>query len=425
MFKDVQKLVLNDDEDYGEDAYEEFIEEDLGSGSSTPLERFLSEHSSKVGSRQPSRDYNRPPQHHSSEMRPGSNNSELSDMTQDALYDDVPKFYIHAATTANSKPKLSARVQALQILEDSLADRIMSLGSQDPSTTSLWKKVVGEYNDVGLSVLSEGAHEPKLALSCVQRAMQLVEAKIGFGDEHDRKKMAAITLNNMSCMYYRMGCHKLALQHAERALRIEASSKKWDNPAVTHLNMAVILSKVCVAVCATASAQPHSISQLKRHEHAAQHCECALAVLEDGHVGSNSPTMQPPPGKLLLDSSVRAIAHFNLAVECEFLNQLDSAAHHYNMYALALRSLSPVVCDVDFWFNRSISVARSDCGAESATARTFESQALEALNDLAKKKRAKASKSSPEKIQPLVPKLDLSLVQVCFQLTLFRSFVFL
>jgi hypothetical protein len=37
---------------------------------------------------------------------------------------------------------------------------------------------------------------------------------------------------------------------------------------------------------------------------------------------------------------------------------------------------------------------------------------VEALNDLAKKKRAKASKSSPEKIQPLVPKLDLSLVQV-------------
>jgi hypothetical protein len=34
------------------------------------------------------------------------------------------------------------------------------------------------------------------------------------------------------------------------------------------------------------------------------------------------------------------------------------------------------------------------------------------LNDLARKKREKASKSSPEKIQPLVPKLDLSLLQV-------------
>ena len=37
---------------------------------------------------------------------------------------------------------------------------------------------------------------------------------------------------------------------------------------------------------------------------------------------------------------------------------------------------------------------------------------MEALNDLARKKRAKASKSSPERIQPLVPKLDLSLLQV-------------
>jgi hypothetical protein len=43
--------------------------------------------------------------------------------------------------------------------------------------------------------------------------------------------------------------------------------------------------------------------------------------------------MKPQPGKVLLDSSVRAIAHFNLAVEREFLNQFDSAAHHYNMYA--------------------------------------------------------------------------------------------
>jgi hypothetical protein len=38
---------------------------------------------------------------------------------------------------------------------------------------------------------------------------------------------------------------------------------------------------------------------------------------------------------MLLDSSVRAIAHFNLAVECEFLNQLDTAALHYNMYSPA------------------------------------------------------------------------------------------
>ena len=251
MFKDVQKLVLNDDDDYGEDAYEEFIEEDLGSGSSTPIERFLSEHSSKVASRQPSRDYNRPPQRHSAELRPATGSSDFSSRSSSGLTDitphtppnDFPKFDSRSGSVG-SKPKLASRVQALQILEDSLADRIMALGAQDASTISLWKKVVGEYNDVGLGVLSEGTHGPKMALSCVQRAMELVEAKIGFGDEDDRKKMAAITLNNMSCMYHRMGCYKLALQHAERALRIEASSKKWDNPAVTHLNMAVILSKV-------------------------------------------------------------------------------------------------------------------------------------------------------------------------------------
>jgi hypothetical protein len=116
---------------------------------------------------------------------------------------------------------------------------------------------------------------------------------------------------------------------------------------------------------------------------------------------------------MLLDSSVGAIAHFNLAVEREFLNEFDSAAHHYNMCAAALSCLPcPHVVSVTLNVFRSIAVARSDCGAQSATAHTFESQALEALNDLAKKKRAKASKTSPEKIKPLVPKLDLSLLQV-------------
>ena len=296
MFKDVQKLVLNDEEDYGEDAYEEFIEEDLGSGSSTPLERFLSEHSSKVGSRQPSRDYNRPPPRHSSEMRPCSSSSELSDMTQDALYGDAPKLDSRVGTV-NSKPKLSGRVQALHILEDSLADRILTLGAQDPSTTSLWKKVVGEYNDVGLSVLSEGTQEPKLALSCVQRAMQLVQAKIGFGDEHDRKKMAAITLNNMSCMYYRMGCYKLALQHAERALRVEASSLKWDNPAVTHLNMAVILSKVPTRV-------RHGINAASQHFTVeAARTRCAALRVRSGGTRRRARRLQlalhaAPPGQV-------------------------------------------------------------------------------------------------------------------------------
>ena len=94
MFKDVQKLVLNDDDDYGEDAYEEFIEEDLGSGSSTPIERFLSEHSSKVASRQPSRDYNRAPQRHSAELRPATGSSDFSSRSSSGLTDITPHTHL-------------------------------------------------------------------------------------------------------------------------------------------------------------------------------------------------------------------------------------------------------------------------------------------------------------------------------------------
>ncbi len=92
-------------------------------------------------------------------------------------------------------------------------------------------------------------------------------------------------------------------------------------------------SERCVGVCARRHlTQPNSIVQLKRHEHAAQHCDCALAVLEDGHVGSNSPSVQPPPGKLLLDCGGRAIAPQPLYIAGSEGHQ----AHRYRSSAVVL-----------------------------------------------------------------------------------------
>ena len=76
----------------------------------------------------------------------------------------------------------------------------------------------------------------------------------------------------MSCIYKRRGLLKTALGFAEKALKLETSSSKADNPATTHLNLCAILSR------------------LDRHRHALEHCQCALALLKDeGYSGGVTP----------------------------------------------------------------------------------------------------------------------------------------
>jgi tetratricopeptide (TPR) repeat protein len=106
----------------------------------------------------------------------------------------------------------------------------------------------------------------------LNRAKQLTTADAKFGEPDDRKKLLAITYNNMSCIYKRRGLLKTALGFAEKALKLETSSSKADNPATTHLNLCAILSR------------------LDRHRHALEHCQCALALLKDeGYSGGVTP----------------------------------------------------------------------------------------------------------------------------------------
>ena len=117
-----------------------------------------------------------------------------------------------------------------------------------------------------------GADTKWQALDLLNRAKQLTTADAKFGEPDDRKKLLAITYNNMSCIYKRRGLMKTALGFAEKALKLETSSSKADNPACTHLNLCAILSR------------------LDRHRHALEHCQCALTLLKgEGYSGGVTP----------------------------------------------------------------------------------------------------------------------------------------
>lgn len=123
----------------------------------------------------------------------------------------------------------------------------------------------------------------------MNRAKQLTTADAKFGEPDDRKKLLAITYNNMSCIYKRRGLLKTALGFAEKALKLETSSSKADNPATTHLNLCAILSR------------------LDRHRHALEHCQCALALLKDeGYSGGVTPGLMGE--KYLLPQSAHTLA---------------------------------------------------------------------------------------------------------------------
>lgn len=148
------------------------------------------------------------------------------------------------------------------------------------------------------------------ALDLLNRAKALTTADAKFGEKDDRMKLNAITYNNMSCVYKRRGLLKCALQYAEKALDLETKSKKADNPACTHLNLCAILS------------------QLDRHRHALEHCQCALALLKgEGYAGAATPGFLDEDHEA--ESSILAVCYHNMAVEHEYLGEYEKAIQAY------------------------------------------------------------------------------------------------
>lgn len=163
------------------------------------------------------------------------------------------------------------------------------------------KQLCEVYNYCATQMLQQG--NLRAAQDLLKRAEQVAERS-----DVDR----AITLNNLACFYRRTGKLRTALTFLERALDIEERRPEADT-SQTHLNL-----------CAT-------LSQLRRHDRALYHAQCALIRMYE----ILSPAMHN--GELKGDlgtearerMSVLCIAYHNLAVEHEYLKNYQSALSAY------------------------------------------------------------------------------------------------
>jgi hypothetical protein len=148
------------------------------------------------------------------------------------------------------------------------------------------------------------------AVNLLRRARHAcIRDKSRFKDKYKRKLLHATTLNNLGCAVKQNSEIENALEYFTKALRIEVGmppeAPPPPNPAGTHLNICAMLSK------------------LKRHREARKHAKCALKLLKEGR----SPKVTTDGAGQT--SSVLALAHHNLAVEQEYLNDYKAALNSY------------------------------------------------------------------------------------------------
>ncbi|GLE01004.1 hypothetical protein PINS_up009817 [Pythium insidiosum] len=119
------------------------------------------------------------------------------------------------------------------------------------------------------------------------------------GERHVSRRidLRLVSLNNLACFHKQGNKPLLAIGFLEKALRLQLkqadpSVEAFSDGAIalTHLNLCAVLS------------------QLSRHDAAAEHARAAIALLQSSQQGNGS-----------RDVNMLLIAQYNLAVECEHL----------------------------------------------------------------------------------------------------------
>ena len=127
--------------------------------------------------------------------------------------------------------------------------------------------LVGDCNTIGMSALQ--TKDFALAHELLNKALLLTEpggSAQGSGlmrGEGHRRRLRAITYNNLGCYFRKRGKLHSALQMLDKALRLELLSDQVDTPATTHLNLSAVLS------------------QLRKHRAALEHAQCAVELLQE------------------------------------------------------------------------------------------------------------------------------------------------
>ena len=154
--------------------------------------------------------------------------------------------------------------------------------------------IVFAYNRRAMEYLRNQNY--KSALLYLTKAEEI----LSYGNVNNLNKLYEITLNNFGCFYKQTGNPISALNYLRKALEIEKENPgDTNNLAGTHLNICAILS------------------QIDDHHKALSHGLKAMNILKVKFVEDNS---------LLV---TLLIAHHNIGVEYEFLNQMSDA---YNTY---------------------------------------------------------------------------------------------
>lgn len=162
-----------------------------------------------------------------------------------------------------------------------------------------YEQLVLNSNKEGMDFLRKGQY--KQAFEQLKYAEAVVVSKQG---KDEATNLMSVTCNNLGCYYKKVGKLHAALSYLRKALKIEVSLQTDDvTVAGTHLNVCAILSK------------------LDKHDKALQHALCALELIKN-RVDSAESTTQD-------EYSVLAIAYHNVAVERDYLQQLQEAAAAY------------------------------------------------------------------------------------------------
>eukprot|EP00747_Dinoflagellata_sp_TGD_P186330 gnl/TRDRNA2_/TRDRNA2_43311_c0_seq1.p1 gnl/TRDRNA2_/TRDRNA2_43311_c0~~gnl/TRDRNA2_/TRDRNA2_43311_c0_seq1.p1 ORF type:complete len:381 (+),score=97.55 gnl/TRDRNA2_/TRDRNA2_43311_c0_seq1:100-1242(+) len=196
--------------------------------------------------------------------------------------------------------------QHLVQLERGLFLRRRLYAENSPEVTQACRRLCEVCNQAATTMLQKsnlrGAHD------LLKRAEQVAEKS-----DLDR----AITWNNLACYYRRIGKLRAAVSFLERALVIEEHLREAD-AAQTHLNL-----------CAT-------LSQLQRHADALYHAQSALiriyelltpVMLQGGlSIDGGPPKREEDQHEYVV---VLCIAYHNLAVEHEYLKNIEAAVCTY------------------------------------------------------------------------------------------------
>lgn len=191
----------------------------------------------------------------------------------------------------------------LACLERSLFLRRRLYAETSEPVAQACKQLCEVCNYCATTMLQQG--NLRAAQDLLKRAEQVAERS-----DVDR----AITLNNLACFYRRTGKLRTALTFLERALDIEERRPEADT-SQTHLNL-----------CAT-------LSQLRRHDRALYHAQCALIrmyeILSPAMLRGEFRKGEELGMEARERLSVLCIAYHNLAVEHEYLKNYQSALSAY------------------------------------------------------------------------------------------------